>query len=171
MQRLLVITALTSVVVFATFMTFCATHDIHGPTDFRNYRIMRSSTHPVVIALADGSLVEGSRESALFAIATPVWTDDYGRYQIHGFAPKQSYDSITVQAIDGRLVAAGTGSCTWGWSFFYNVADDIALAASALDTLRDTIERRPEDAAMLKPCFDDVEFTLGIKSNLPENGG
>jgi len=147
---------------------FCAENRIHSISDFRNFRIMRSSNAPVVMALADGKLMAGSTTQQMLAIERPVWTHDYGRCKIYGFAPEQSYDHQTVIAVDGYLVSASVGSCTWRWSFFNHMPDEVADSVGHVRALRDLIDQMPQHATHLRPQLNKHYATLGIQIPLAE---
>lgn len=94
-------------------------------------------------ALADGTLTLGSTRQQMLAIATPIWTEDYGRYKIYGFRPKPGYEGQAIVTVDDRLVSASVGSCTWSWSFFDETPQDVSEAVGAIRGLREVIERMP----------------------------
>ena len=156
--------AFFSVAACVAIAIYCGANGIRSMEDFRNYRVMRSVADPVVVALADGSLVVGSTTQQLLAVETPNWTEDYGRCKIHGFTPERSYDHQTVVTVDGRIVSAHVGSCTWRWSFFDEIPDDVAKSVGSVRGLRDAIERMPEHAPIIQPLLDEQLAILGVQS-------
>ena len=156
------IVAFASVVACVALAIYCGANGIRSVQDFRNYRVMRSVSEPVVMALADGTLAVGSTTKQMLAVDTPFWTEDYGRCKIHGFAPERSYDDRTIVTVDDRIVSAHVGSCTWRWSFFDDMPDDVAESVGSVRGLRDTIERMPEHAAILQPLLDEQLGLLGV---------
>ncbi|WP_345681673.1 hypothetical protein [Novipirellula caenicola] len=124
---------------------------------------MRSVPEPIVVALANGTLEAGSTTRQMMSIDTPSWTEDFGRCKIHGFAPEGSYDYRTIVTVDNRMVSADVGSCTWRWSFFDEIPDDIARSVGSVRGLRDAIERMPEHADKLQPLLDEQLSSLGIE--------
>ncbi|MCS7468013.1 hypothetical protein NZK35_15270 [Stieleria sp. ICT_E10.1] len=132
--------------------------------DFRNFRLMRSVSDPIVVAFADGQLGLGSTTQRMLCIDSPTWTENYGRCTIYGFAPKRGYDHRTVVAVDDRVVSARVGSCTWGWTFFDETPTDVADSVGVVRGLRDAIERMPEYAAILQPLLDDQLSSLELQS-------
>jgi hypothetical protein len=143
-------------------VVYCSANGIGSIHDYRDFRAMRSVREPIVDALADGTLTLGSTRQQMLAIATPIWTEDYGRYKIHGYKPRPSYDRQTIVTVDDRLVSASVGSCTWSWSFFDETPQDVSETVGAVRGLREVIERMPQYAAILKPKLDEHLRTLGM---------
>jgi hypothetical protein len=169
----MITTVIKSVAVLATlacvaFVWFCAQNRIHSVSDFRNFRIMRSINDPIVMALADGKLIAGSTTQQMLATENPVWTHDYGRCKIFGFVPERSYDHQTVMAVDGHLVSASVGSCTWRWSFFNQVPEEVADSVGHVRALRELIEQMPHIASHLRPQLDKHYAVLGIQVSAAE---
>jgi hypothetical protein len=105
----------------------------------------------------------------MLAIATPIWTEDYGRYKIHGYKPKPGFEGQTIVTVDDRLVSASMGSCTWSWSFFDETPQDVSETVGAVRGLREVIERMPQYAAILQPKLDEHLRTLGMTKGDNEN--
>ncbi|WP_461508659.1 hypothetical protein [Rhodopirellula baltica] len=124
---------------------------------------MRSVSSPVVVALADGSLAVGSTRRQLLAFDTPSWTEDYGRCKIDGFTPERDYDRQTVVTVDDRVVSAHVGSCTWQWSFFDEMPEDVAESVGSVRGLRYAIELVPEHAGILQPILDAELASLDVR--------
>ena len=156
---LLVITAVVAVAFY------CGTSGIRSLDDFRNYRAMRSVSDPIVIALADGILPADATTQDMLAIASPQWSENYGRCVIYGFTSERSYDQHTIVTIDGRLASAHVGSCTWQWSFYNNIPDDVAEAVARVRDLRATMERVPEYAQYMQPLLDEQLDLLDVQVN------
>ncbi len=155
--------AIMSVVACVAFVVYSGANGIRSVDDFRNFRVMRSVPDPIVVALADGTLSVGSTTQQMMSIDTPSWTEDYGRCKMHGFAHERSYDHRTIVTVDNRMVSVHVGSCTWRWSFFDEMPDDIAESVGSVRGLRDAIERMPEHAAMLRPLLDEQLSSLGVE--------
>ena len=160
----LITVAVLSVAAFGAAVIFCSANGVALIGDLRNFRMMRAVDAPVVVALANGSLVEGSTVSQLLSTQQPEWTEEYGCFVTYGFTPVGSYDHYLVSAVDGRLVDAQVGSCTWRWTFFRNVPDDVAAAVGAVDGLRQSIDRMPERATVLQPLLDAELAKLTVAS-------
>ncbi|HBE62439.1 MAG TPA: hypothetical protein DDX19_06785 [Rhodopirellula baltica] len=153
-----------SVATCVAITIYCCANGIRSIDDFRNYRVMRSVSSPVVEALADGLLAVGSTRQQLLEIDTPSWTEDYGRCKIHGFTPERDYDRQTVVTVDDRVVSAHVGSCTWQWSFFDEMPEDVAESVGSVRGLRYAIELVPEHAGILQPILDAELKSLGVQS-------
>ena len=156
------IVALVSVLACCAVAIFLGANGIRSVEDFRNYRVMRSLRDPIVVALANGSLTAGSTTNQMFAVDTPLWTEDYGRCKIYGFTPEQSYDYQTIVTVDDRMVSARVGSCTWRWTFFDAMPEDVAESVWSVRALRDTIEQMPDYAVILQPQIDQQLAALGV---------
>lgn len=161
--RAITTVAFLSIAACIVLAICCGANGIRSMDDFRNFRAMQSVSDPVVVALADGSLMVGSTTQQMLAIDTPCWTKSYGRCEIHGFTPERSSGHQTVVTVDGRVVSAHVGSCTWRWSFFDEIPDDVAESVGSIRGLRDTIERIPEHTALLQPLLDDQLALLGMQ--------
>lgn len=161
--------AVLSVVAVVAISLYCGAVGIRSLEDFRNYRAMRSVDDPIVVALAAGALPAGSTTQEMLAIASPQWTENYGRCVIYGFKPKQSYDHQSIATVDGRVVSARVGSCTWRWSFYDDMPTDIAESVSNVRGLRSAIERMPEHAAILHPLLDAELVALGGSSGTADD--
>ncbi|MCC9644345.1 hypothetical protein LOC71_18870 [Rhodopirellula sp. JC740] len=158
------IVAYLSVVACIGLAVYCGANGIRSVEDIHNFRVMRSVPDPVVVALADGSLAVGSTTKELLAVDTPAWTEDYGRCKIHGFTPERSYDRQTIVTVDGRIVSAHVGSCTWSWTFFDEMPEDVAEAVGSVRGLRYAIDLVPEHAAILQPLLDEQLASLGVQA-------
>ncbi|MEM6471713.1 MAG: hypothetical protein AAF802_19285 [Planctomycetota bacterium] len=154
--------AFVGVVACAGFAVYCYANGIRSVREFRDYRMMRSVPDPVVVALANEKLTVGSTTKQLLAVDTPARTDDYGRCKIHSFKPERSYDHQTIVTVDGRIVSAHVGSCTWQWTFFNEMPDDVAESARFVQGLRHAIDLVPEHAAKLQPLLDEQLASLGV---------
>jgi hypothetical protein len=156
--------AIMSIAACVAIAVYCGVNGIRSLDDFRNFRVMRSVPDPIVVALADGTVNVASTTQQILSIDTPSWTEDFGRCRIYGFAPERSYDYRTIVTVDNRVVSAHVGSCTWRWSFFDEVPDDIAESVGSVRALRDSIERMPEHADILRPLLDEQLVSLGVYS-------
>ena len=152
----------TSVIALAIY---CGSNGIRSVDDFHNYRAMRSVRDPIVVALADGTLPAGATTQQMLAIASPQWSQNYGRCVVYGFTPERSYDHQSIVTVDGRVASAHVGSCTWQWSFYDNIPDDVAEAVGHVRGLRDTMERMPEYAHYMQPLLDEQLRILGVQVN------
>lgn len=149
---------------------YCFKHNIRSLDDYRNFRSMRSDPSPIVAALADGTLTAGSTTAEMLAVARPAWTEDYGRYEVYGFA-YGGYENRTVAVLDGRLVAAGAGSCTWHWTFFDDTPSHIADAVGSVRGLRSVIDRMPQHKPSLQPMLDAelAKLAAPTAASIPSN--
>ena len=145
----------------------CRVNGIRSFDDYRNFRAMRSVSDPIVVALADQSITAGSTISELLAIDTPTWTEDFGRCVVYGFTPKRSFDYQTVEAVDGHVVSARVGSCTWRWTFFDNTPDGISSSVASVRSLRKTIDQMPAYATIIQPLLDAELVSLGAAPTKP----
>lgn len=159
--------AIVCVAASVAAVGYCVKNHIRSTHDWRNFRAMRSQSAPIVVALADGSLTAGASTSQMFAIEAPVRAEDYGRCVIYGFAPDRSYDRRTVVTVDGFVVAAHAGSCTWHWTFFDHMPSDIADSVSSVNSLRSTIDRMPTYKHLLQPMLDAELAKLAVQPAAP----
>ena len=157
--------ALLAIGITIALAIYCGANGIRSFDDFQNYRTMRSVGDPIVVALADGTLPAGATTQEMLAVASPQWSENYGRYVIYGFTPERSYDHQTIVTIDDRVASAHVGSCTWRWSFYDNIPDDVAEAVGQVRGLRSTMERMPEYAHYMQPLLDDQLEILGVQVN------
>ncbi|MEZ6133801.1 MAG: hypothetical protein R3C53_02715 [Pirellulaceae bacterium] len=155
--------ALLATATVVAVAIYCGANGIRSVDDFHNYRVMRSVDDPIVIALADGTLPAGATTQEMLAIASPQWSENYGRCVIYGFTSERSYDHQTIVTIDGRVASAHVGSCTWRWSFYDNTPDDIAEAVGHVRVLRATMERMPKYAHDMQPLLDEQLDFLGVQ--------
>lgn len=150
---------------------YLAAKGIRSIEDYRDYRAMRLVNDPVVLALADGTLPAGATTQEMLAIATPEWSEVYGRCTVYGFEREGSYAYQTIVTVDDRLVAAHVGSCTWGWSFYDDTPSEIRGALASVQHLRKAIQEMPEHAHLLQPTLDESLGILGMpRSPVNESG-
>ncbi len=142
---------------------------VFEPNSAADYAAMTGSPHAVVQALNSGTLQQGSSEDELLAIQQPLWQKHYGRYRIFGYEPENSYNSTVVCTLDGNVISAGTGSCTWHWLFFDSLPEDVSRARYALDTYREIVADDPDMKGPLQTSFDAVYATLGMDENADDH--
>lgn len=175
LQRPILQTAIKSVAIscvaaglLAVF--YCWTHGIRSADDWRNFRAMRSYNAPIVVALASGSLSAGSSTGQMLAVDTPAWAETYGRCVFYGFAPEGSYDRVTVATLDGVVVSAHAGSCTWHWTFFDQMPTEISRSVNSINSLRTTIDRLPAYRHLLQPLLEAELTKLAVQPAPPGLG-
>ncbi|WP_145390248.1 hypothetical protein [Stieleria neptunia] len=158
--------ALLTVASVIALVIYCGSIGIRSVDDFHDYRAMQSVDDPIVVALAEETLTAGATTQEMLAIASPQWSESYGRCVVYGFTPERSYDHQTIVTVDGRVASARVGSCTWQWSFFDNTPIGVAEAVGHVRGLRDTMERMPEYAHYMQPLLDEQLDILGVHVNV-----
>ncbi|WP_164103823.1 hypothetical protein [Candidatus Laterigemmans baculatus] len=159
--------AIVGVAAGVAAVSYCVKNDIRSADDWRNFRAMRSESAPIMVALANGSLTAGDSVREMLAVERPVRSDDYGRCVIYRFAPERSYDYRTVVTVDGFVVAAHAGSCTWRWTFFDHTPSDIAASVSSVNGLRSTMDQMPTFKHLLQPMLDAELAKLAVQPAAP----
>jgi hypothetical protein len=162
MTRIVSIIVLFAIIAIGAITIFCAANGIWSRDDFYRYRMMRSTNEPIIDALADGTLHVGSTTREMLAIDSPDVVRDYGRCIRYSFAPANSYDYRTVTTLDGHIVAASVGSCTWYWDFFDELPEEFAQAIQIVRTLPQLVERNPQIAEHLTPMLEAARKTLAM---------
>jgi hypothetical protein len=67
-----------------------------------------------------------------------------------------------VTTLDGHIVAASVGSCTWYWDFFDELPEEFAQAIQIVRTLPQLVERNPQIAEHLTPMLEAARKTLAM---------
>ena len=83
---------------------------------------MAQECHPVWKQFALRRFGRGDAANELFRRFPPTHRDEFGRYGIYSFSAGPPggipFTRVSVVTKDGRLIAAGSGSCTWRFTFF-----------------------------------------------------
>ena len=108
----------SSATCLVALLALCAFFRAWSPADLEAYQGMAAECHPVWRAFAFRQFSRGDSTAALFAKFPPTRREEFGRYGIYHYHPAESFTGVTVIARDGRLLAAGAGSCTWSFAFF-----------------------------------------------------
>lgn len=152
--RALIAIAVACGLFFVVARAYCWRNGIHNVRDLENFRMMRSWEHPILHALQEHSIVVGTSLDVVRDIESPQWTEDFGRCQIFHYTPEGSYDRLVVVSVDNHVVSASAGSCTWHWTFFDNVPEDVRSAVGKVQGLRQTIELSPQFENILRPQLE-----------------
>lgn len=91
---------------------------IDSTRDLRAYAGMALECHPVWQDLALKRIREGQSVDDVIAKTKPVYVVRHGRFVELAYQEPLSFTVVQLIAIDGKLVRACTGSCTWGYTFF-----------------------------------------------------
>ena len=135
---------LLTVVAFALLICaigVCAFFDINTFQDVRGYIEMRRGFHPVWIDLALRRVDTGHETADFLREHPPPLVIEYGPFTDYEYeiAPRGclSFNTLRVTAIDGRLISARAGSCTWRHTFFADrsesVRADLALRDNSIE--------------------------------------
>jgi len=99
----------------------CAFLRISSVDDVEAYWGMMSECHPVWKEFAFRRFGAGDSVSNLFQRFPPDEQEEFGRYGVYSFSRDPGaiqFTGVRVTTRDGRLLSAGTGSCTWDFLFF-----------------------------------------------------
>lgn len=143
-------------VAIGVVVSWCASHNVWSQQDYYNYRAMCEWNHPVLHALRNGDIHQGSTAAELRAVAAPERTLEYGRLVYYYYTPRMSFDTVWLSTVDGRVTSAQTGSCTWHWTFFDNEPKELSIAANVVETTLDFVEQDPSKADVLRPLLEDA---------------
>ena len=137
---------LLTVVVFALLICVigaCAFFDINTFQDVRGYIEMRRGFHPVWKDLALRRVDTGDGTGNFLRKHPPPLVVEYGPFTDYEYEiPPRGYisfNTLRVTAIDGRLISARAGSCTWRHTFF---ADRLESDRAILALLDGSTEKR-----------------------------
>jgi len=116
--RLSLAAVLTLVVLGAS----CVFLRISSPRDVEAFLGMASECHPVWKQFAFRRIGAGDPAQELFRRFPPTRRQEFGRYGVYYYSVGSSngipFTSLSVVTKDGRLISAGSGSCTWEFTFF-----------------------------------------------------
>lgn len=124
-----------------------------------SYEIVSSSEDKLIRALFTGAIRLGSDIEAATSIETPVWTETFGTYAVHGF-DEQGYSYRTIVTHNGKAIRAGAGSCTWEWTFFDNLPEPALAAISHVQCMRKYLAKHPEFERRLTPLIQEQLLSL-----------
>ena len=111
----------TTAIFAALLSILCWYFGITSPRDLKAYAGMATECHPVWQDLALHRIREGDAVDEVIAKTQPIYVVRYGRFVELGYQEPLSFTVVQMIAIDGKLVRAFTGSCTWDYTFFDSV--------------------------------------------------
>ena len=107
----------------------CAFLRIHRVADIDAYAGMAAECHPIWKEFAFRRFGFGDSAVDMLRRFPPTRREEFGRYGIYSFTMGTSneldWTVLTVVAREGKLIAAGAGSCTWQFPFFTTVDPEL----------------------------------------------
>lgn len=96
----------------------CSYFRIHSTRDLTAYVGMSFECHPVWKELALHRIQLGQPINVVIAQTKPISIERHGRFVELGYQERLSFTGVQIIAMDGKLVRASAGSCTWDHTFF-----------------------------------------------------
>jgi hypothetical protein len=122
--------AVNGLLILLTFAVvfLCGRVGIHSPKDVVAYRaLIRGHYHPVWKDLAWRRIRKGDPIESVLKRYPPLRRDDFPPYTELRYNEVGSFDGLAIRAKDGKLIAAGVGSCTWTHLFFDSPGEEEAF--------------------------------------------
>ncbi len=91
---------------------------VNSMNDLRAYVGMAMVCHPVWKDLALHRIHDGQSVDEVIEITSPIYVVRHGRFVEIEYQEPLSFTVVQMIAVDGSLVRACTGSCTWEYTFF-----------------------------------------------------
>jgi len=114
--------AIAAAIIVGVPIGCCAFLRISSAADIKAYLGMASECHPVWKRFALRQFNAGDSAAELFRRFPPSDVEEFGRYGVYYYSESSegaiSFTRLRVITRAGKLLSAGTGSCTWRFTFF-----------------------------------------------------
>lgn len=161
-MRSLVRPSIYATIAFTVAMVIaCNYFRIRSTRDLAAYVGMSHECHPVWKELAFHRVRLGQPVEDVIAHTKPISIDRHGRFIELGYQEGFSFTGLQIIAMDGKLVRACAGSCTWDYTFFdaMNETDWTTYSSSREHNLR-TVEYMGEVVVSPETAHNDEEAVV-----------
>ncbi len=112
-----------AVILAAVLAPACWYFGIHSARDVKAYIGMAMECHPVWRDLALRRVCEGQPVDEVIERTRPLLVLRHGRFVQLDYHEPLSFTVVQIVAMDGAVVQAVAGSCTWNHTFFDSMTD------------------------------------------------